>query len=99
PPPRSSLFPYTTLFRSSGPFDGTLTEIASFSGERILEQNLAGLRVGHRVKRAQRPEILRCGDIGALRIPDLCQGAAHEITSAARSEEHTSELQSPYDLV
>src|SRR5437867_9047646 len=52
-PPRSTLFPYTTLFRS-------------------------GARVGHPAPRAcrRRRRLRRC-----------------------RSEEHTSELQSPYDLV
>src|SRR5207248_6607325 len=58
PPPRSTLFPYTTLFRSS-------------SGPRWrLEGSTRSLR--------------RTGRSGSPR---------------SRSEEHTSELQSPYDLV
>src|SRR5207248_7023136 len=54
-PPRSTLFPYTTLFRSRGPGRG---------------------------------------DTGSCRR--RCAGRP---ASPARSEEHTSELQSPYDLV
>src|SRR5207249_12151717 len=57
PPPRSTLFPYTTLFRSA----------------RAL---------GPRIRRLLDP-----------RASDL------EAPSRARSEEHTSELQSRFDLV
>src|SRR5437867_8005525 len=56
-PPRSTLFPYTTLFRSS---------------------------VNRRAR--GQPRVRRSAPRGP---PD----------GAARSEEHTSELQSPYDLV
>src|SRR5437867_6893629 len=55
PPPRSTLFPYTTLFRSVFHQDALLAQI---------------------------PERFTMGSPGI-----------------ARSEEHTSELQSPYDLV
>src|SRR2546421_5730307 len=70
-PPRSTLFPYTTLFRSA---------------ESFLRRHRAP---------AARPAAGREGDRGAgahrrRREP----GAA-----AARSEEHTSELQSRSDLV
>src|SRR2546426_6585320 len=58
-PPRSTLFPYTTLFRS----------------DPALDQEPA-----HRPERAGRQPVR----------PDLCE---------ARSEEHTSELQSPCNLV
>src|SRR5207248_8151669 len=64
-PPRSTLFPYTTLFRSPGP-----AAAGRVRGRR-------GLRAAGRPDR-QRP--------GRLGVP-------------GRSEEHTSELQSPYDLV
>src|SRR5438094_7705363 len=58
-PPRSTLFPYTTLFRS----------------EHLPQ-------VAHRDDRRRRGR-----DRGDLRL------------DGGRSEEHTSELQSPYDLV
>src|SRR5256885_8804635 len=65
-PPRSTLFPYTTLFRSVGA--GDAGEEGGFAGE------LVGLRVpgGHGL------------GVGL---------------GGARSEEHTSELQSPCNLV
>src|SRR5438067_9494718 len=59
-PPRSTLFPYTTLFRSR-PFPRT----------SCCERT--------RASRADRPSIITTG--------------------SARSEEHTSELQSRFDLV
>src|SRR5438094_1854349 len=64
-PPRSTLFPYTTLFRS-------------------YAQGL-GARVGVDLHRASSFE----ADGEPLDDPAL----------RVRSEEHTSELQSPYDLV
>src|SRR5437867_9781155 len=74
-PPRSTLFPYTTLFRS---------EIEDEQGEKM------------------QVEISSVGGVS----PDSPVGKAlmgrkvgDEVTIEARSEEHTSELQSPYDLV
>src|SRR3989454_7034273 len=58
-PPRSTLFPYTTLFRS------------------LLAQVEPGFHLEHRL---------------LARLQD-------EAVGAARSEEHTSELQSPCNLV
>src|SRR5256885_7165697 len=69
-PPRSTLFPYTTLFRSL-----TITK----------KNHVRELRLqAHRG---------RC----ALRHPRLDGAARHR--RADRSEEHTSELQSPCNLV
>src|SRR5438094_10641327 len=64
--PRSTLFPYTTLFRSAGPAFGRLQR-----GEPVD----AGGRLAHHLPRLDEP------------------------ASGVRSEEHTSELQSPYDIV
>src|SRR5256885_9240114 len=71
-PPRSTLFPYTTLFRSVG---------AGVNAEAR----------GHRHAR-------RAEDVG----PDgltLAQQVVLKIRLDVRSEEHTSELQSPCNLV
>src|SRR5256885_13243163 len=64
-PPRSTLFPYTTLFRSVG-----VTRITIFAGEFAA----------------------------AIRVDGPLEGHAFEWT-INRSEEHTSELQSPCNLV
>src|SRR5690606_40688160 len=83
PPPRSTLFPYTTLFRS-------------FSGVRLLDVD----RGGYRNSRADPPPGERCLPSASVR-----QGAASPPPSrgqavfGARSEEHTSELQSRENLV
>src|SRR5436309_11463618 len=80
PPPRSTLFPYTTLFRSAADAD--------------------------------RPSVFRAGAVSYLRIPAEDPQAAAEFyaevfgwsirtdrAEPARSEEHTSELQSRENLV
>ena len=64
-PPRSTLFPYTTLFRSGGGLDGG-------------------------AKRAHPARFLRLSQRAVVRDP---------LAPRARSEEHTSELQSPDQLV
>src|SRR5256884_7111992 len=69
-PPRSTLFPYTTLFRSLA---------------------LLGLRVG--AHEAEDPVA-----VVAERRPDLLAGD-DVVVALARSEEHTSELQSRLHLV
>src|SRR5207248_4500579 len=76
-PPRSTLFPYTTLFRS----------ISNSSGRPAKNRNTSRScdhEPGH-VSALQ-------NHVGAALLKKL-RG------SAMRSEEHTSELQSPYDLV
>src|SRR3989449_3876590 len=98
-PPRSTLFPYTTLFRShrfvggpGGPGD---------DGERI------GRRDGEARERVARAvEALRpLGDAVVPRIPRHFDGrrASPQLLEATgdtrRSEEHTSELQSRLHLV
>src|SRR5947208_5419601 len=76
PPPRSTLFPYTTLFRSVGAgFPDDDRQIR----ERLM--NTAGTAARARAEALQNHRIadIGCGD--------------------DRSEEHTSELQSPDHLV
>src|SRR5438094_4165709 len=64
PPPRSTLFPYTTLFRSPNP----------------------GM-------------FLRVGSDADDDEPDSLVGAPPAPVLRMRSEEHTAELQSPYEFV
>src|SRR2546426_5204373 len=71
-PPRSTLFPYTTLFRSCGAYgalqvtEAALKKVGSFDNEKLREA-LATIEV--------------------------------RTIYGRRSEEHTSELQSPCNLV
>src|SRR5258708_31411296 len=81
-PPRSTLFPYTTLFRS-----GIAIEVGAVGPDRVLE-------------------ILRCAaDILLLSRLDTGPGpiltarCKKSASAGPRSEEHTSELQSPDHLV
>src|SRR5207249_10090580 len=69
PPPRSTLFPYTTLFRSRRPDCPAPTANAGRGDDELEEAGDAGSR------------------------------QAASASAAARSEEHTSELQSRFDLV
>src|SRR5256885_10617169 len=64
-PPRSTLFPYTTLFRSAPPLQRRLGQVDGRQSVDVLHP------------RAQH----------------------HELQQVRRSEEHTSELQSPCNLV
>src|SRR5688500_20053984 len=77
-PPSSTLFPYTTLFRSWAiglALALTLATILLLFRKAIL---------------TQREEI---------KLRKLAEDAARESAEEARSEEHTSELQSPCNLV
>src|SRR2546426_7872066 len=76
-PPRSTLFPYTTLFRSFG--------VGTFSVDAILEGDDIAKAAGD----TGEPAAVLVGTISS------CHGALGML----RSEEHTSELQSPCNLV
>src|SRR3712207_7423523 len=78
-PPRSTLFPYTTLFRSRVAMDDP------------LRRRLHDLRLGV-LQREPRGFFVAGGN----RLLNLADEAAHP---GARSEEHTSELQSRQYLV
>src|SRR5256885_5372739 len=80
-PPRSTLFPYTTLFRSSGDRLQELPELL-FAPPNLLQDFLEQAAI----------EIAR---MDGYRRYDLPGDRALVI----RSEEHTSELQSPCNLV
>src|SRR5207248_9687162 len=93
-PPRSRLFPYTTLFRSVEELVfGERSSVVLDPSEERVKGEFAG------VKRTFLPmhSILRIDEVkkqGVSKITALEGGA-----NVTRSEEHTSELQSPYDLV
>src|SRR5256885_5185250 len=80
-PPRSTLFPYTTLFRSRG-------DVAQLARGADVERPLLCLAA------AAVPDLdLRAVGVGAV------QHLQAFLRVDVRSEEHTSELQSPCNLV
>src|SRR5256885_15462208 len=81
-PPRSTLFPYTTLFRSKARHPD------------VHIKALTAVEVAHlaRIERLSVTDVLiALKDAGVTSLP----GGGAEV----RSEEHTSELQSPCNLV
>src|SRR5690242_20001709 len=93
-PPTSTLFPYTTLFRSLSIYGVTKAPI-KFIG---VGEKLDALEPFHPDRLAGR--ILQQGDI--LSLVEKAQTAVDEKEAerlAKRSEEHTSELQSHVNLV
>src|SRR5207249_9187384 len=92
PPPCSPLFPYTTLFRS---------RYALISGDVLTRRDIARLR-------AIAPSVICVNVYGATESPQIAvyyvvptpaDSAADGLQKEGRSEEHTSELQSRFDLV
>src|SRR5436309_7792688 len=82
-PPRSTLFPYTTLFRSAR------AQATRPSDRSALQRAGLGLAVCGRRPRAAPPGQARPEDVGRTERRHLLD----------RSEEHTSELQSRENLV
>src|SRR5256885_12869594 len=81
-PPRSTLFPYTTLFRS------------------VLVPRLRQPGLPHEdvVLQHARPDVVEVDDVQIARLIQLT-GLRILLLEDLRSEEHTSELQSPCNLV
>src|SRR3712207_8810492 len=89
-PPRSTLFPYTTLFRSQGV--ATLGQLAA-TPDGVLA-DWFGPRLGPYLGRLARFE-----DDRTLETSRTAKSESRETTFDRRSEEHTSELQSRQYLV
>src|SRR5207248_3554261 len=87
PPPSSTLFPYTTLFRS----EQDVTEL-----DNVKRSSIPVKATPQRVTDVPSPRVIHGGQPRA-NARCVCHASASGIS--ARSEEHTSELQSPYDLV
>src|SRR5207248_10466291 len=87
-PQASSLFPYTTLFRSSGL---ELTKFHTPTAVKGEPDNAPANTLGIR------NIMFAVDDIQDVLARLRTHGA--ELVGEDRSEEHTSELQSPYDLV
>src|SRR2546422_3320274 len=89
-PPRSTLFPYTTLFRSLR----IGHDVAQRAGLGVQERRGGG----DDGALAHRAELELDVDAGGLADLDL-NGFEHRGLETIRSEEHTSELQSRLHLV
>src|SRR2546427_10628804 len=95
-PPRSTLFPYTTLFRSA--------RQEALQVQAHLVRRLVPV-LGVLCQRLQHDGVELRGDLGNERtrwprgLPDVLVGDRHGGVGLERSEEHTSELQSQSNLV
>src|SRR3712207_8718510 len=89
-PPRSTLFPYTTLFRSNVRRFPTKAHFASYSGTAPVEAS-SGEMVRHRLSLAgnRKLKVMPCTWLPSAKLGRMF----------GRSEEHTSELQSRQYLV
>src|SRR3712207_8880548 len=93
-PPRSTLFPYTTLFRST-PETGSGAQAAA---EGQVPRTGGGVILGkHHLQVCCRQEVP--GRSGPVACHLRQQGSLHLTRLDRRSEEHTSELQSRQYLV
>src|SRR2546430_16387001 len=98
-PPRSTLFPYTTLFRSvparevrGSEIEAANTEPVLALGDRVDQPgNAAAVRVD---RRSADPVVVQCEDV---EIHDLCLGRLGEIGRASCRKEGRSRW-SPYHL-
>src|SRR5437773_6199523 len=88
PPPPSTLFPYTTLFRSRG------AAVACHDLDPRAWRSAGRRRLGRPRPRQDRD----AAPLGPHHRLELVDQAA-TLTPDLRSEEHTSELQSHHDLV
>src|SRR5690348_17884867 len=87
-PPRSTLFPYTTLFRSKARLTNvTLDQVKDRIREHLETQGPATIRQNFVAELRKKTEVKSFLEVLADAVLDL------------RSEEHTSELQSPVHLV
>src|SRR3712207_7318711 len=88
-PPRSTLFPYTTLFRSDGRGRTAVTAAAMGRHAGVVRLLVdAGADVDLQDAERNNP-LLVCGETGDVAV----------LREVLRSEEHTSELQSRQYLV
>src|SRR2546430_3706192 len=83
-PPRSTLFPYTTLFRS-------------YADVLMLPCHAAKFFV-HSL-RVPPPQVSYAANPQQLKVPQHRRSNRNKVAELSRSEEHTSELQSQSNLV
>src|SRR5256885_13226913 len=92
-PPRSTLFPYTTLFRSAVNAKHTGEQVIGLFGASDVKLQVLVVRIGV-LDFAFEQDVLRNIEVGRS------SRKFHDYRAKERrSEEHTSELQSPCNLV
>src|SRR5205814_7923526 len=94
-PPTSTLFPYTTLFRSATPMHAKNEK----PGEKQIAQDRVPEKHPGRCGAIGRQTDGQCLDetgeiFGITRIEDPGNAVRYDVENDRRSEEHTSELQS-----
>src|SRR5699024_12537793 len=87
-PPISTLFPYTTLFRSTREDQRTLFR---WRGENAF--------IAHLVEHHAAHQLVKHGGSPHIRTAQIFRRTEAQFRKRLRSEEHTSELQSRFDLV
>src|SRR5207244_11768240 len=95
PPPRSSPFPYTTLFRSRGAGSRSIDDMSA--PKRLSDDSTTSSNTRLHVFRTE-----RWGSRGGSATPRSARPrpqGERQRRPVGRSEEHTSELQSPDHLV
>src|SRR2546427_4598314 len=98
-PPISTLFPYPTLFRSHKKAGGPADAVRGVARERLVLEHTAAeldLRRWRRGRCGRGLRLRAARGCGALRYT---RTAGARLAAFARSEEHTSELQSQSNLV
>src|SRR5699024_12648649 len=96
PPPTSTLFPYTTLFRSIDLYPEYTGTALTFFPDAGLDEDLA-TRADEMYETVKELDLEENGVVWLGRSPANNTWAL--AVPEARSEEHTSELQSRFDLV
>src|SRR5207249_11260535 len=92
PPPTSTLFPYTTLFRSS-------LHYRDYSWLQVLFVDIAWIQALLLAVGALGAFMVLVGALSPAPRRTGTQPAGPFVSVIVRSEEHTSELQSRFDLV
>src|SRR3712207_7723778 len=92
-PPRSTLFPYTTLFRSDGRGDALVEDAGD---DVVFGEALLGDDARYRLGGGQ---LHLLGDLARPDVQSAAEDAREAENVVDRSEEHTSELQSRQYLV
>src|SRR5258708_25069375 len=92
-PPRSTLFPYTTLFRSHEPQEHSLIRVPD---QRHIATDIHHTR--NELEHDLQPSPILLPEVASVHCE--CDGCRWQCAvDRGRSEEHTSELQSPDHLV